>query len=109
MGSISATELPGFPYMSTSPITHFPPGQDQALVSEARQQLLPQNLSLSGACGHSQGEAKENKALQERKPSRDKATEMCPSAPWSERRGAEGWGKTEKSIFGIASDYFVTP
>lgn len=68
LGSISSVELSRFPCVSTSPVTPFPPGQDQAPVSEARRRLLPWNRSFGGAARHSQGEAKGSRSLQTRKP-----------------------------------------
>lgn len=84
-----------FPYLSTSPITHFQQEQDQALVSEAQQQLLLRNSSFSDAAWQSQGDGKENKesSAQDRKPL------------WG---GRKGWGKTENSTLSVACN-FVTP
>ena len=45
-----------------SPATHFLP-QQQALVSEARQQLPPRSWAFRSAAQHSQGEAMQNRKL----------------------------------------------
>lgn len=98
----------GFPEPEDrSPATHFLP-QQQALVSEAGQQLPPRSRSFRSAAQHSQGEAMQNTKLLAGKenPAWTTPGEHSLTRPGGRRRG---WGKTENSGFVLLPPSSATP